>query len=86
MLQERRNKIMEILREDGIVKVSELMKLFDVSIETIRRDLEYLEEHGMLGLFSRGLRSHLIKPGKSSIIKRRRLSGKGLWSWLRMRM
>lgn len=49
MLQERRNKIMEILREDGIVKVSELMKLFDVSIETIRRDLEYLEEHGMLG-------------------------------------
>ena len=49
MLQERRNKIMERLREDGIVKVSELMKLFDVSIETIRRDLEYLEEHGMLG-------------------------------------
>lgn len=49
MLQERRNKIMEILREDGIVKVSELMKLFDVSIETIRRDPEYLEEHGMLG-------------------------------------
>ena len=49
MLQERRNKIMEILREDGIVKGSELMKLFDVSIETIRRDLEYLEEHGMLG-------------------------------------
>ena len=40
MLQERRNKIMEILREDGIVKVSELMKLFDGSIETIRRDLE----------------------------------------------
>ena len=83
MLQERRNKIMEILREDGIVKESELMKLFDVSIETIRRDLEYLEE---LCLFSQGPRSHLIKPGKSSILKRRRLSGKGQWSWLRMRM
>ena len=27
MLQERRNKIMEILREDGIKKESELMKL-----------------------------------------------------------
>lgn len=48
MLQERRNKIIELLHEDGIVKVSELMKLFDVSIETIRRDLEYMEEHGML--------------------------------------
>lgn len=48
MLQERRNKIIDLLHEDGIVKVSELMKLFDVSIETIRRDLEYMEEHGML--------------------------------------
>lgn len=48
MLHERRNKIMEILHEDGIVKVGALIKMFDVSIETIRRDLEYLEEHGML--------------------------------------
>ncbi|EHE97938.1 hypothetical protein HMPREF9469_03271 [ [[Clostridium] citroniae WAL-17108] len=48
MLQERRNKIIELLHEDGIVKVSELMRLFDVSIETVRRDLEYMEEHGML--------------------------------------
>ncbi|MCI9229247.1 MAG: DeoR/GlpR transcriptional regulator [Dorea sp.] len=48
MLQERRKKIMEMLQEDEIVKVSELMHLFDVSIETIRRDLEYLEERGSL--------------------------------------
>lgn len=48
MLQERRKKIMEMLQEDEIVKVSELMKLFNVSIETIRRDLEYLEERGSL--------------------------------------
>ena len=48
MLQERRNKVMELLHDEGIVKVSELMRLFNVSIETVRRDLEYMEEHGML--------------------------------------
>lgn len=48
MLQERRKKIMEMLQKDEMVKVSELMKIFDVSIETIRRDLEYLEERGSL--------------------------------------
>lgn len=48
MLQERRKKIMEMLQADEMVKVSELMKIFDVSIETIRRDLEYLEEKGSL--------------------------------------
>ena len=29
-----------------MLKVSDLMRQFDVSIETIRRDLEYLEKSG----------------------------------------
>ena len=38
----------KILNEKSSVKVSELMKLFGVSIETVRRDLEYLEQQNAL--------------------------------------
>lgn len=48
MLHERRSKIVNMISADRMVKVSELTKLFNVSIETIRRDLEYLEEKGYL--------------------------------------
>lgn len=48
MQQERWNKIMELLCENGIVKVSDLVQIFDVSVETIRRDLEHLEHKGLL--------------------------------------
>ncbi|MDW7657942.1 MAG: DeoR/GlpR family DNA-binding transcription regulator [Bacillota bacterium] len=48
MLHERRNKIIQMLRDSRIVKVSDLVELFDVSVETIRRDLEYLENQGYL--------------------------------------
>ena len=39
MLQERRSKIIDKIQQDNVVKVSELMEEFGVSIETIRRDL-----------------------------------------------
>jgi DeoR/GlpR family transcriptional regulator of sugar metabolism len=39
---------MEKLRKDKSVKVSTLMELFNVSIETVRRDLEFLEKEGLL--------------------------------------
>lgn len=48
MLQTRRERIIELIQEDRMVKVSDLMKRFDVSIETIRRDLEFLEKEGLL--------------------------------------
>lgn len=48
MLHERRKKIEEILNDKEVVKVNELMELFEVSIETVRRDLGYLEEQGLL--------------------------------------
>ncbi len=45
---ERHEKIMEILNEKKSVKVSALSELFNVSIETIRRDLDYMEKDGRL--------------------------------------
>ncbi len=45
---ERRQKIMEKIRIDRKVYVSELAKLFKVTEETIRRDLEKLERQELL--------------------------------------
>ena len=45
---ERRNKILELLSRRSSVTVKELTGLFQVSLETIRRDLEYLEKQGAL--------------------------------------
>lgn len=40
--------ILELLRKNKSVKVIELIERFDVSIETVRRDLEYLEKQDLL--------------------------------------
>ena len=45
---ERRNQIIELLNQRSSLTVAELTALFQVSLETIRRDLEYLEKQGML--------------------------------------
>ena len=44
----RRRKILELLEQQGNVKVEELAGIFDVSQVTIRKDLAELEEQGML--------------------------------------
>ena len=41
---ERRNQILEKLQQEKRVVVSELSRLYQVSEETIRRDLEKLEK------------------------------------------
>lgn len=48
LAEERKDSILQMLEEEGSVKVSKLIKLFGVSIETIRRDLEALEKDGFL--------------------------------------
>ena len=48
LAEERKDTIIQMLEEEGSVKVSKLTKQFDVSIETIRRDLESLEKEGLL--------------------------------------
>lgn len=46
--QERHRAIVQKLESEKSVKASELMELFGVSFETIRRDLEFLEAEGLL--------------------------------------
>ena len=45
---ERKNRILSILQEEKKVVVGSLAKQFDVSEETIRRDLEKLEHEGLV--------------------------------------
>ena len=45
---ERQNMIAEYAQKNGAVKVDELIKRFDVSSETVRRDLLVLEKQGVL--------------------------------------
>ena len=47
-VEERKEKILDMLNRDGKVKVNELSRLFDVSEVTIRLDLSDLEENGLL--------------------------------------
>ena len=46
--EQRREKIIELLRENGSCRVQELKKIFLVSEPTIRQDLEALEQSGLI--------------------------------------
>lgn len=48
LAEERYRKVMELLHRDHTVKVGALAELFHVSAETVRRDLDYLEQAGCL--------------------------------------
>lgn len=48
LTEERYNAILEQLCRQEAVRVNDLAARFDVSIETIRRDLKYLEEQNLL--------------------------------------
>src|SRR5262249_44599052 len=48
LTEERRREILEMLRNDGRVLVSDLSKRFRISVITVRKDLEYLHHQGML--------------------------------------
>lgn len=45
---ERHHGIIREIRQNGIVRVSDLSELFDVSQNTIRRDLQKLEKEGLI--------------------------------------
>jgi DeoR/GlpR family transcriptional regulator of sugar metabolism len=48
LANQRRDKILELLKEDGSAKVLNLARLFKVSEVTIRQDLEKLEKDGLV--------------------------------------
>jgi len=45
---QRREKIFELIREDGQAKVTDLSRIFKVTEVTIRQDLERLEKEGLI--------------------------------------
>lgn len=48
LAQERHQIIIDLINKHRVVKVQDLMATFNVSIETVRRDLDYLESQGHL--------------------------------------
>ena len=46
--KERQHKILEMLKKSGAISTTDLVRQFDVSIETIRRDLLFMENSGLL--------------------------------------
>jgi DeoR/GlpR family transcriptional regulator of sugar metabolism len=48
LANQRRDKILELLKEDGSAKVADLSKIFKVTEVTIRQDLEKLEKDGFV--------------------------------------
>ena len=48
LVENRRNKVMEALYENGSISVNEMAEMFKVSPITIRRDLQYLEDNKKL--------------------------------------
>jgi DeoR/GlpR family transcriptional regulator of sugar metabolism len=44
----RRAQLVQLARERGQVTVAELVEVFDVSADTVRRDLDYLQRRGVL--------------------------------------
>lgn len=50
----RRAKMLLVIRERQKIKVEELADLFNVSLMTVRRDLQALEDQGLIGRFHGG--------------------------------
>jgi len=48
LANQRRDKILDLLREDGSAKVNDLARIFKVTVVTIRQDLEKLEKEGLV--------------------------------------
>ncbi|RDY28506.1 DeoR/GlpR transcriptional regulator [Romboutsia weinsteinii] len=70
LAQERYEYIIESLNRDSAVKTSKLIKELNVSIETIRRDLEHLEKEGVLDRVYGGAVLKKITVDKLSFEKR----------------
>jgi DeoR family transcriptional regulator, fructose operon transcriptional repressor len=48
LAEDRQRQIVTLLQENGALRIGELTEIFDVSDETVRRDLTALEEQGLL--------------------------------------
>lgn len=76
-VEKRRNRILDIMKENPQVKVDQLAKELDVSLITIRRDLQYLEDQHLLVRFYGGAKfSDPEEVEKSEISLYRKLIAK----------
>ena len=77
---ERHEQILKVLDEQDKVKISSLQKMLDVTDMTIRRDLTYLEEKGLLEKISGGaakiklINTENLFANKSSQMKNEKLA------------
>ncbi|MFC5283581.1 DeoR/GlpR family DNA-binding transcription regulator [Pedobacter alpinus] len=67
LANQRRKKILELLKEDGSAKVINLAKIFKITEVTIRQDLEKLEKDGLLVREHGGAYIKNIKDQVSSV-------------------
>jgi len=67
---ERRRTILKEIKENGIVRVSDLSELFGVSQNAIRRDLQKLEEEGLTNSnpFEVQVKKAIIKAAREVIL------------------
>src|SRR5262249_3719006 len=67
LARQRQALVLERVREEGAVRVSDLARLLGVSDMTVRRDLEFLRERGLIEKVHRGATatpgSALFEPG-----------------------
>lgn len=70
--QERYEKILNLFSKSTIVKVEDIMKAFDVSVETARRDLSYLEKQGVIKKIYGG--ATLVSKGITEPLSNERMS------------
>lgn len=72
--QERYDAILQLLEQNPVVKIDYLVSHFQISIETVRRDLNYLEKKGLIKKVYGG--ATLLEKGASEPTTSTRLSGK----------
>lgn len=65
----RHGEILRRLAADGTVSITELADFFDVSRQTIRRDLKHLADRGQLDLVHGG--ATLFEPTEAAFVERR---------------
>ncbi|SMC99602.1 DeoR/GlpR family DNA-binding transcription regulator [Sporomusa malonica] len=67
---ERQKKIVDLLATKDILTISELMTIFDISIETVRRDLTLLEKQGSIQKVYGGAKLKDISFGEPTLENR----------------
>lgn len=78
-VDERQSRILEMIRDNGEVKVEELARTFGISLMTIRRDLQYLEERHLVNRFYGGasaVNHHHTMSGEEELQMYRDLIGR----------